>query len=245
MEFKKSINKQHYEENAKNYVINMKNDSRKLHKKNSCPHSKFITEYYDFDTLEQAENANITFTKCRNCFPSNIAIDTDSTEKKTSDIHTKKDKPVLFFYVIVSLLFGIIGFMIMNNKIFGKILGFLLFVGIGILISFIAECLISAMYGIFFGITKKQGDAGESYKKSSIVLIIKIVLCILLAIYTTTVQYTKYHAPSYNYDYYDEYNYDKDDNDNYYDNYDYDNDGNINQYEWEDALGDYMDEIMY
>lgn len=33
-------------------------------------------------------------------------------------------------------------------------------------------------------------------------------------------------------------------NDNYYDDYDYDNDGNINQGEWEDALGDYMDDIM-
>ena len=32
--------------------------------------------------------------------------------------------------------------------------------------------------------------------------------------------------------------------DDYYDDYDYDNDGNINQGEWEDALGDYMDDVM-
>lgn len=30
----------------------------------------------------------------------------------------------------------------------------------------------------------------------------------------------------------------------YYENYDYDDDGKINQKEWEDALGDYMDNIM-
>ncbi len=33
-------------------------------------------------------------------------------------------------------------------------------------------------------------------------------------------------------------------NDSYYSNYDYDDDGAINQKEWEDALGDRMDEIM-
>lgn len=32
--------------------------------------------------------------------------------------------------------------------------------------------------------------------------------------------------------------------DDYWDDYDYDDDGDINQNEWEDALGDYMDDIM-
>lgn len=36
----------------------------------------------------------------------------------------------------------------------------------------------------------------------------------------------------------------KHNNEEYWDNYDYDDDGNINQGEWEDALGDYMDDVM-
>jgi len=41
--------------------------------------------------------------------------------------------------------------------------------------------------------------------------------------------------------------YDSDSDDDYstdWDSYDYDNDGEISQGEWEDALGDYMDEVM-
>ena len=43
-----------FQENAKDYVINMLGNRRKLHKKNGCPHSRMFDKYYDFDTYEDA-----------------------------------------------------------------------------------------------------------------------------------------------------------------------------------------------
>lgn len=195
MELKKSITKQHYEENAKKYVINMKNDSKKLHKKNGCQHSKHLTEYYDFDTLEEIKNSNISCAYCHNCFDEDPLLNIKSSYTQKSN---KKDKPSKFLYVIFAILFAIIGFMIMNNKIGGKIMGAILFIGIGLLIAFIVDLIINFTYTFIYMTTKKEDNAEVAYKayrKSSVAFIIKIVLCVLLAILTLSVEFNEYHAP--------------------------------------------------
>lgn len=58
-----------FQEEAKEYVINMISDSRVLHKKNGCYYGEFSQKYYDFDTEEEASNSNIAFRHCLNCFP--------------------------------------------------------------------------------------------------------------------------------------------------------------------------------
>ena len=57
-----------YADNAKDFVINMVSETRTLHKKNGCYYSHHLSKYYDFNTLEEAENAGIDFLKCRICF---------------------------------------------------------------------------------------------------------------------------------------------------------------------------------
>ena len=54
--------------NAKQYVINMLSNARTLHIKNGCYHARCIAKYYDFDTLEAAEESGLEFLKCKNCF---------------------------------------------------------------------------------------------------------------------------------------------------------------------------------
>ena len=72
-------------------------------------------------------------------------------ESKTST--NTKDKPSKFLYVIFAILFAIIGFMTMNNKIGGKIMGAILFIGIGLLIAFIVDLIISLTF--IFPLKKK------------------------------------------------------------------------------------------
>ena len=50
----------------------MLGNKQKLHKKNCCQYSKFYAEYYDFDTLEEAKNCGIEFTKCKLCFKGDV-----------------------------------------------------------------------------------------------------------------------------------------------------------------------------
>ena len=60
-----------FRKQAKKYVINMMKNSRKtLHIKNtkSCYASKCVSEYVDFDTLEEVEKSSSPFVKCQNCF---------------------------------------------------------------------------------------------------------------------------------------------------------------------------------
>ncbi len=65
-----------FQKEAKAYFINMLSSSQKLHKKGckSCPHSNYSSKYYDFDTLEEAENSGIEYTHCRNCFLGGIKM---------------------------------------------------------------------------------------------------------------------------------------------------------------------------
>ena len=57
-----------FQDNAKDYVINMTSAARKLHKKNGCYYSRMFDKYYDFDTYEQAKASEIGHTDCELCF---------------------------------------------------------------------------------------------------------------------------------------------------------------------------------
>lgn len=58
-----------FQEDAKDYVINMQNNIRTLHKKNGCYYSKCFYKYYDFDTYEKAKASGLSIRDCLNCFP--------------------------------------------------------------------------------------------------------------------------------------------------------------------------------
>ena len=57
-----------FRHDAKRYVINMLSDARTLHIKGGCYYARHFSKYYDFDTLEEAENSGVEHRKCRNCF---------------------------------------------------------------------------------------------------------------------------------------------------------------------------------
>lgn len=56
---------------AKSFVVNMYRNKKMLHIKNCprCRHSKFLYQYLDFDTIEEAETFPLVFSKCQLCFP--------------------------------------------------------------------------------------------------------------------------------------------------------------------------------
>lgn len=68
---KHSKNATDFQENAKDFVINMLGNKRKLHKKNGCYYAHMLEKYYDFDTYEQAKESNIEHTDCQICFRKN------------------------------------------------------------------------------------------------------------------------------------------------------------------------------
>ena len=65
---KYSSNGEQFREEAKDYVINMLGKKRKLHKKYGCQWAKDFTEYYDFNSKEEAKESGIAFTYCEVCF---------------------------------------------------------------------------------------------------------------------------------------------------------------------------------
>lgn len=67
-ELKYATNGTQFQKEAKEYVINMLGNKQKLHKKNCCQYSKYYAEYYDFDTVEEANASGLKFTPCRLCF---------------------------------------------------------------------------------------------------------------------------------------------------------------------------------
>lgn len=67
MVLKTSGNSKDFNENAKEYVINMLSGAKTLHKKNGCRHSKAISKYYDFDTYAEAKESGIDHTDCELC----------------------------------------------------------------------------------------------------------------------------------------------------------------------------------
>lgn len=65
---KTTTNGEQFRREAKNYVINMLEEKRTLHKKGCCQFSGFYAKYYDFDTEEDATASGIAFTPCELCF---------------------------------------------------------------------------------------------------------------------------------------------------------------------------------
>ena len=190
---KKSTDKQHFNENAKEYVINVKNNRNKLHKKCCCVGSKYISEYYDFDTYEEAVKSGIEFTECAQC--KDLEKERIEYNKKVEELEKKKEKPFMFFYWVVSILFGVIGFMIMNNKIVGKIFGAILFMGVGIVLALLTDAIISAIYGLICGATKRKVEPTKSLG----VFIIRVLLCVLLAFLVAKTNFVSYHTPAKKY----------------------------------------------
>ena len=107
----------------------------------------------------------------------------------------------------------------MDEGIFGKVMGAILFFAMGLLLARLLEKMLS-------NVTIK-----------SMVVIIKIILCCLLLWFAVTREYGEYKSPYSNSE-------NANNIGNGWDKYDYDDDGDINQNEWEDALGDYMDDAM-
>ena len=70
MTVKKPKSREGFQQEAKPYVINMIRKSGTLHIKNTdnCPWSVFLTEYVDFDTLEDAQGSEEFKQCCKRCF---------------------------------------------------------------------------------------------------------------------------------------------------------------------------------
>lgn len=66
---KKASCGEEYQKMAKEYVVNMVGNRKMLHKKNRCYHSKFLYEYLDFDSFEEAETMFPKVAICQKCFP--------------------------------------------------------------------------------------------------------------------------------------------------------------------------------
>ena len=67
MELKYSINKNEFDANAKEYIINMHKGSKKLHHKHGCYDSQCLIRYYDFDSQVEAETSVVKPTLCKKC----------------------------------------------------------------------------------------------------------------------------------------------------------------------------------
>ena len=68
MILKTAENGEDFQKNAKQYVVNMLSNARTLHKKNGCYYARYLTKYYDFETLKDAEGSGIECLKCKKCF---------------------------------------------------------------------------------------------------------------------------------------------------------------------------------
>ena len=71
MEIKDADCRNTFQSEARNYVINMlRGSKRTLHIKNTsrCQWSKFLLEYVDFDSLDNAKSSGIDFEPCKKCF---------------------------------------------------------------------------------------------------------------------------------------------------------------------------------
>lgn len=156
MESKSAKTEAEFQEEAKEYVLNIQNNNKKLHKKNGCRYSKWIKEYYDFDTLDEIENSNIEHSKCLYCFPNESTSKTDNNIKMTIDF---------------GRIFSIIG----------AIIGVVITIAIDkILVGAIA--LISLYLG-FKWLGDKLCDSKLSAKSTNIVGIIMTVVMALILIF--------------------------------------------------------------
>lgn len=142
-----------------------------------------------------------------------------------------------------SLLFTIWFLIVFGKEQYKKSIKFLIFAIFSILLAVYFNTSSVEMYGraVYFAGGTLMIVAGIFilllFEGKWKVALATIAISLLFVFYVSNFFGMKIVSSSSRYDY--DY-----DNDNYYDDYDYDNDGNINQKEWEDALGDYMDDIM-
>lgn len=62
-------NGDNFQKNASEYVANMYENKKMLHKKNCCKDSHFMYEYMNFQSLEKAMNFIPRLSLCQKCFP--------------------------------------------------------------------------------------------------------------------------------------------------------------------------------
>ena len=67
-EIKKAKSGSDFQKNASEYVANMYENKKMLHKKNCCKDSKFMYEYLNFDSLDEARTFEPRLSFCQKCF---------------------------------------------------------------------------------------------------------------------------------------------------------------------------------
>ncbi len=68
MILKYAKNGEQFRKEAKEYVINMTGEKKKLHRKCGCYWSRYLHKYYDFNNLHEAKNSGVESTLCGYCF---------------------------------------------------------------------------------------------------------------------------------------------------------------------------------
>ena len=68
MQMKEASGAKEFQENSKEYFINILGGRRKLHRRDGCPNTKCVHKYYDFDTYDEAKASGIPHTDCGHCF---------------------------------------------------------------------------------------------------------------------------------------------------------------------------------
>ena len=58
-----------YQQQAKEYVVNMCRNRKMLHRKNCCYDSKFLYEFISFENKKDIEGLPFIVAECQKCFP--------------------------------------------------------------------------------------------------------------------------------------------------------------------------------
>lgn len=83
MKLKTARNARDFNEESKEFVINMLSGAKTLHKKNGCRDSKAISKYYDFDTYAEAKESGIEHTDCELC--KDLTIEKENYKKQKGE----------------------------------------------------------------------------------------------------------------------------------------------------------------
>lgn len=68
-EIKTAKSGEDFQKNASQYVANMCENKKMLHIKNCCKDSKFMYEYINFKSLDEAKEFTPRLSMCQKCFP--------------------------------------------------------------------------------------------------------------------------------------------------------------------------------
>ena len=145
---------------------------------------------FDFATLTYSYNEKEEGNDVYKYILDYVNAEKSNPSKPKEDYKQNSKLQPTWFIFICPLLFGVLGFIIMDEKIIGKILGALLFIGIGIVIAFVTYILIRLLST---SISKKEKT------RDIIETILCIVICILIALFAVTREYGKYQEPKRKY----------------------------------------------